>query len=376
MPTTTTEKPFSLLIKPVSFDCNLRCRYCFYLKKEDVFGSQRHCMSDEVLEAMVVNYLQSPQPVYSFGWQGGEPTLAGVDFFRRAVGFMEKHGWPGINYANALQTNGTLLDDKWGEFLAEYRFLVGVSVDGPAVWHDVNRRTADDRGSHSAVLRGLDVLRRHGVEFNVLTLVNNVTVREPLAVYRYLRDDLGVNFHQYIECVEHDAAGKLMPYAVTAEQWGDFLCQIFDEWHAQDQKRVSVRLFDTVLHKLLTGQANTCAASRECGQYLVVEHDGGIYPCDFFVQPDLKLGNVLRQPLAQALASPKARVFAQRKAKTPRQCRSCEFNPYCAGDCPKNRFQDTSLLCAGWKKFYRHALERLKKIAADLQASGMAPPCA
>ncbi|HOG51584.1 MAG TPA: anaerobic sulfatase maturase [Lentisphaeria bacterium] len=367
MPAPKTDKFFSLLVKPVSFDCNLRCRYCFYLGKEALFGSQRHCMSDTVLEAMIVNYLQSRQEVYSLAWQGGEPTLAGVDFFRRAVGFMEKHGQRGVNFANVLQTNGTLLDDAWGEFLAEYHFLVGVSVDGPEACHDLNRRTADGRGTHAAVLRGLDVLRRHGVEFNILTLVNSATVREPLAVYRYLRDELGVAFHQYIECVEYDDAGKLMPYAVTAEQWGDFLCQIFDEWHAHDQERVSVRLFDTILHKLLTDQADTCAASRECDQYLVVEHDGGVYPCDFFVQPDLKLGNVLRQPLAQALSLPRMRAFAQRKAKRLRQCRSCEFNPYCAGDCLKNRFQNASLLCEGWKKFYSHALGRLKQIAADLQ---------
>lgn len=361
---------FSLLVKPVSFDCNLRCRYCFYLKKAEYFGSDRHLMSDQILEKMIANFMSTRQEVYSFGWQGGEPTLAGIDFFRRAVALMEKHGPPGSRCANALQTNGTCLDDAWGEFLARYRFLVGISIDGPPEWHDANRVQPGGSGSHADVMRGMAVLRRHRIDFNVLTLVNALTVREPLTLYRYLRDELGLNYHQYIECVEAEADGTLKPYSITAEAWGDFLCQIFDVWYDTDQNRVSVRLFDTILHKLLTGEANTCAASHHCGQYLVVEHDGSVYPCDFFVQPDYRLGNLQRQPLEQLLHSSTARAFAKRKMQTPSACRSCLYYRYCAGDCTKNRQTDgQSRLCAGWKRFYAHALPRLQHIAAQLQTN-------
>lgn len=367
-------KNFSLLVKPVSFDCNLRCHYCFYLKKEALFGQGRHRMPDPVLERMIASYTSTRQTTYSFGWQGGEPTLAGLDFFQRAVNLMETCAPPGSHCANALQTNGTLLDDAWGEFLARYRFLVGISVDGPPAWHDANRVRASGAGSHADVMRGLAVLRRHRVEFNVLTLVSAVNVADPLTLYRYLRDELGLTYHQYIECVETADDGSLRPCSVTPESWGSFLCRLFDEWYEHDQNRVSVRLFDTILHKLLTGEANTCAASHQCGQYLVVEHDGSVYPCDFFVQPDCRLGNLMRQPLDRLLNSAGARAFAKRKLQTPPACRSCPYYRHCAGDCPKNRRGDGhSRLCAGWQRFYQHALPRLQTIADSLR-TGARPP--
>lgn len=359
---------FSLLIKPVSYRCNLNCRYCFYLEKEQFFGSAA-TISQHVLEQLVSDFMSTSQANYAFAWQGGEPTLAGLDFYREAVRLMQKYGASGKNVSNGFQTNGSLLDDEWAEFFAQYRFLLGVSVDGPAQIHDTNRVNRSGSGTHAAVIRGIEALRRHQVEFNVLTLVNSTNVEEPLSVYRYLRDDLHVNFHQYIECVEFDQKGKLQPFAITAEKWGEFLCTIFDEWYQFDTRRVSVRLFDSILHRIVTGQPNTCAMSKECGQYLVVEHDGGVYPCDFFVRPELKLGIVGKQPLLSMLNSPKAREFAKRKSKVPAMCRNCRFYRFCAGDCPKNRFENHSLLCAGWKIFYEHALDRLLELAEGIKNS-------
>ncbi len=362
------QQVFSLLVKPVACDCNLRCRYCFYLPTEAYFGRGAHRMSDAVLERMIAGYLRTPQPHWTIGWQGGEPTLASVDFFRRAVAWMRQYAPPGATVANALQTNGTLLDDEWGAFLASHRFLVGLSIDGPPELHDANRVTATGAGSHEAVLRGMDVLRRNRVEFNVLTLVNSLNVRHPLEVYRYLRDELQVLFHQYIECVEYEPDGTLRPFAVGGREWGEFLCTIFDEWYAHDVRKVSVRLFDSILHRILYGVPNTCAMGRRCGTYLVVEHDGGVYPCDFFVRPEWRLGRIGDREMGRFFEHPVLRALARRKEKTPAECRSCRWFRFCAGDCVKNRnTENRSALCSGWKMFYEHACDRLEALAETLK---------
>ncbi len=341
-------KDFSLLIKPASFDCNLRCEYCFYLKKEQYFGRGPHRMSDEMLEHMIADYLGGGRQNCSFGWQGGEPTVMGLDFFRRAVRLMQKYGHSGQRIANGLQTNGTLLDDDWAKFLAEYRFLVGVSVDGPPELHNPYRC-----GSHAAVMRGIEALRRHQVEFNVLTLVNSFNVKEPLKIYRYLRDDLGANYLQFIECVDSH-------FALSGEEWGDFLCTIFDEWYEHDAGRVSIRFFDAVLNKIATGNPGMCSMFRECGQYLVVEHDGSVYPCDFYVDSEHRLGRIGEKPLEKFLETPRARAFAKMKSHLNPECRLCPYLRFCAGDCPKNRRGNYSLLCSGYRKFYEYTLERFK----------------
>lgn len=345
--------PFALLVKPVSFDCNLRCKYCFYLQKVDMFGAKKHLMSDVTLKNMIIDYFNTEQQTYSLGWQGGEPTLAGLEFFQKAVDLMQTYGRPGARVANALQTNGTLLDDNWGKFLAKYHFLVGVSVDGPPEIHNLNRSN-----SHDKVLNGIEALRRNNVEFNILTLVNSTNVKEPLKVYRYIRDELKVDFHQYIECVEFDSQGNLRDYAITPKEWGDFLCAIFDEWYNNDSKNVSIRLFDSILHKIIHDMATTCTMSKKCGQYLVVEHDGGVYPCDFFVRPELQLGNVNNSRLVNLLDSSKARTFFNQKLIKDKECKNCKFQKFCAGDCVKNRREGKSFLCEGWKQFYSYTLDR------------------
>ena len=365
-------KPFSLLVKPASFDCNLSCRYCFYLEKEKMFGTERHRMSDAVLEQMISSFMGLDMPCYAFGWQGGEPTLMGLDFFRRAVDLMKQYGKSGKQVSNGLQTNGTMLDDEWCSFLLEYNFLVGISIDGPPEIHDFNRITIGGAGSHELVMRGLAALNRNQVEYNVLTLVNSHSASRPLEIYRYLRDDLKIMFHQYIECSEFDRDGKLMPYSVSPEAWGEFLCKIFDEWYAHDVRQVSVRLFDSILAKMVDGIANVCSIGNNCCQYFVVEHDGSIYPCDFFVQPEWRLGNVDGVDWEAMQNLPLYREFGKRKGMVAEQCSACRYFVLCAGCCQKNRPGrgnmpgELSVLCSGWKMFHEHTVDRFKELAKSI----------
>ncbi len=364
---------FSLLVKPASADCNLRCTYCFYLPKRSLYAqTPRPRMSDEVLEHMIRSYMATTQPTYSFGWQGGEPTLMGAAFFRRVTELQQEHGRPGTVVANGLQTNATLIDDQFAEHLARYRFLVGVSIDGPAHLHDLHRLTIDGRGSHARVLQGLETLRRAKVEFNVLVLVNRQNAAKPGDIYRYLLD-LGVTFHQYIPCVEHDGTGALRPYSIDGAAWGDFLCGIFDEWVKGDVRRVSVRHFDSVLTMLVAGTPNVCHMGADCRQYFVVEHNGDVYPCDFFVEPRLKLGNIMSDSWESLAASPAYRQFGLQKREWNPECDSCPYLRLCAGDCLKHRLygngdpSNMSLLCEGWKRFYGKTLPVFEALASEIR---------
>ncbi len=353
--------PFSLLIKPASGDCNLRCAYCFYLGKSALFGGGNHRMSATTLETLTRNYFACSQPSYTFAWQGGEPTLMGLDFFREAVRLQKKYLPPNAQCANAFQTNGTLITEEWARFFHDEKFLVGISIDGPQALHDLRRRNAHNAGSHAEVMRGLDLLKQHNVEFNVLTLVSASNVSHPRDVYRYLRD-LGVTYHQYIECVEFDAAGKPQPYALQPGQWGEFMCALFDEWVARDTRKISVRLFDSILSRLATGVPTLCPMSGNCCNYFVVETNGDVFPCDFHVEPRLRLGNVARDTFATLLESPLYQQFGRGKDPRSATCSACRFLPLCMGDCPKNRNASGSFLCADWKRFYGHTIERFEQL--------------
>jgi len=363
---------FSLLVKPASADCNLQCSYCFYLDRKSLYpGSARHRMSDEVLDRMIGGYMATRQPAYSFGWQGGEPTLMGPGFFRRVTALQQKHGRAGAVVANGLQTNATLIDDELAEHLARYRFLVGVSLDGPEPIHDRYRVTVDGRGSHARVLQGLETLRRHGVEFNVLVLVTRANAERPAEIYRYLLD-LGVTFHQYIPCVEVDEAGHPQPYSVDGRLWGEFLCGVFDEWARGDVRRVSVRHFDSVLSMLVDGTYGVCHMGTSCCQYFVVEHNGDVYPCDFYVTRALRLGNVMSDGWESLAASPAYRAFGAQKRQWGAGCEACPFLRLCAGDCLKHRLHaghpsNTSLLCEGWKHFYGRTLPAFEALACGIR---------
>lgn len=368
-------RPFSLLVKPISADCNIECEYCFYLEKKNLYpGIPRHQMPGNVLETMIRKYFQTPQPTWAFGWQGGEPTLMGPSFFERIIELQKKHAPPGARITNGLQTNGTLLNDTFAEVLARGKYLVGISIDGPEEVHDLYRRTVSNRGTHAQVIRGLEALRRHNVEYNVLTLVSRANVDRPREVYRYLCD-LGVEYHQYIPCVEFEEDGTPRSYSITGDEWGRFLNGIFDEWVAGDTRRVSIRNFDAVLSMMVHNAAAICTLGTHCRQYFVVEHNGDVYPCDFFVQPEKKLGNVLHDQFPQMWRSPVYREFGRNKKKWNDACDRCEFLRYCHGDCPKNRYvrdedpTQLSVLCSGRQAFFNHTLPEFRRISRTITQS-------
>ena len=367
--TKKVDKPFSLLIKPASADCNLRCEYCFYISRSSLYPeTTTHRMMDEVLTKLIAGYLATDQPQYTFGWQGGEPTLMGVDFFRRVTELQAKYGRSGLSIANGLQTNATLITDELASHLGKYHFLVGVSLDGPAELHDRFRVALNGKGTHAAVLEGIKRLRRHRVEFNVLTLVNSANVNQGREVYQYLCD-LGVQYHQYIPCVELDRNGQALPYTISGQQWGEFLCAVFDQWIASDTRRVSIRLFDAILNQMINGSYHLCHMGGHCGQYFVVEHNGDVYPCDFFVEAPKQLGNITTHSWSELLSSPKYQLFGSQKAQWNDRCSSCQYLRYCSGDCLKYRFygtenpQQLSWLCEGWYQFFDYAIPRLQKLA-------------
>ena len=369
-------RPFTLLIKPTCADCNLRCAYCFYLGKNALYpDTGPHRMSDAVLERLIQSYMATKQPVYTFGWQGGEPTLMGVEFFRKITALQRRYGRPGVAVANGVQTNATLIDDALAAHWAEYRFLVGCSLDGPAELHDRYRRAANGAPTHADVLHGIETLRRHQVEFNILVLVSQANVGKAAEVYRYLTGQ-GFLYHQYIPCVEYDDTGRLLPFAIDGEAWGRFNIELFDAWQADnDTHRVSIRHFDAALVKMVDNGVSLCSMGRDCRQYFVVEHNGDIYPCDFFVESDLKLGNVMDTAWSAAQDSPVYKTFGLRKAAWHRACDACPHLDLCAGDCLKHRPQNSdgspvlSVLCAGWSMFYAHARAGFEALAQSVRES-------
>jgi uncharacterized protein len=316
--------------------------------------------------------MATDQKQYSFAWQGGEPTLMGLDFFKRATVLQAKYGQSGKMVTNGFQTNGTLITGEFARHLGDYKFLVGGSLDGPASIHDVYRKYANGSGTHADVIKGINHLVENKVEFNILTLVSRSNVRKPVEVYRYLCDKSFL-FQQYIECVEFDKNGKLMPYSISGEEWGDFLCEVFDLWFKYDTRRVSIRLFDSIVLKLVDDITNCCPMGTDCRQYFVVEHNGDIYTCDFFVQKDLKLGNIMEDSWQAFLGHHAYEEFGKRKRQWNDLCDKCEYLRFCAGDCPKHRYStginpaSLSELCSGWRKFYSHSLPGFEKLAQEIR---------
>jgi uncharacterized protein len=383
---------FQIMIKPIGPICNLDCAYCYYLEKEKLYGDKKNFrMKDELLESYIRQYIQSQSaPTITFAWQGGEPTLLGVPFFERAVALQTKYG-NGKKIENAFQTNGTLLDDQWGEFLATNGFLIGLSIDGPAEVHDAYRVDKGGQPTHARVLRGLDVLKRHGVEFNTLTVVNRKSAYKPLEVYRYLKE-IGSQYLQFIPIVEEIAAEPdtsglrlLKPYAhgqtavsewsVEPLQYGIFLQTIFDEWVRADVAQTFVNLFDVALESWMGMDQSLCVFARTCGSALVMEHNGDLYSCDHFVYPDNKLGNILERPLAALAVLPQQVRFGRAKeVGLPADCIECDVRFACNGECPKHRFLKTTsgepglnYLCAGYKHFFHHIDPYMRFMANELK---------
>jgi len=365
-------KEFSLLIKPSSADCNMNCHYCYYLEKSSLYPENNiHRMTKSTLERIVSSYMRTPQPCYTFGWQGGEPTIMGLDFFKTVVELQRRYGKPGSLVLNGLQTNATLIDEKLAKHLAEYKFLVGVSLDGPEYIHNHYRKLLNGQGTFKRVMEGIETLRKNNVEFNILVLVNDFNVTKAEQIYRFLVKN-GFYYHQYIPCVEFDSKGNLKPYSINGDQWGNFLIQIFDLWYTWDMYKVSIRFFDSILNKLVNGKETICPMGNECNHYFVVEYNGDIYPCDFYVQRNLKLGNILTHSFEELLNSPLFKNFGKSKLEFNNQCSKCDYLELCFGDCLKYRnfknksSKNLSLLCSGWKMFFNHSIYYFKKITQQL----------
>ncbi len=361
-------KPFSLLIKPASADCNLRCRYCFYLNHMDENRKTR--MSSKTLEILVKSYMQTPQPQYTLAFQGGEPTLMGLPWFEKLIELEKKYAPPGASVANTVQTNGTLINREMAAFFARYNFLLGLSMDGPPALHDHFRQTAGGGPSHHLVDRGIKLLRDQGVEYNILVLVNSINVSHPDEIFDYFHQR-GERHLQFIPCVEFEKDGiSPLPWSLGPEAWGSFMVRIFDAWY-KHRYEVSLRFFDSILNKLLVNRPTTCDMDRNCCQYFVVEYDGKVYPCDFFVQDHLCLGNIKTGNWNAFLRHKSYRRFGAEKLGFIKECHSCPYLNFCWGDCPKNRsgrnHKGLSRLCDGWKLFYAHALPRLRGLADEIR---------
>ena len=372
------EAPFLVMAKPAGPTCNLACDYCYYLAKRDLFPpGERFRMSEEVLEAYVRSYIGAhPGPVVQFVWHGGEPTLAGIGFYRRAVELQKRHLPEGWQCVNNLQTNGTLLDDDWCAFLAEEHFAVGLSIDGPEGLHDAFRHDRHRRGSHAKAMRGLRRLRAHGIEPDVLCTVNAANAGAPLDVYRFFLDE-GVRWLQFLPVVERTGGTSVSSRSVGAQDFGDFLCEVFDEWVRYDVERIAVQTFLEALLVLTGKPADLCVMAETCGLALALEHDGSIYACDHFVDLPHRLGNLLdpapeqHAALAAAVGSAAQVTFGRaKKDLLPRWCKDCPVLSLCNGGCPKDRFLTTAdgepglnYLCAGYRAFFTHALPTLTQMA-------------
>ena len=392
---------FHVLAKPTGSICNLDCTYCFFLSKEQLYPGDRFRMPDEVMRAWIEQVIAGHRtPEVTIALQGGEPTLMGVDFLRRVVAHARDVAGPGRRLEFTLQTNGTLLDDEWCEFLAANEVLVGLSLDGPAEMHDAYRVDKQGRPTYERVRAAWDLLQRHGVATNVLCSVHAANADHGVAVYRHLRDDLGVRFIQFIPIVERvtettvtiaeqgwgeraadrplyvQAGTGTTGRSVTPEAWGRFLVDVFDEWVVRDVGEVFVTMFDAALAAWVGLPSPMCIFAERCGTAIALEHNGDVYSCDHYVEPDHRLGNIATSTLVELVASPQQRAFGAAKADLPRQCRDCEVRFACHGECPRNRFATTvdgeaglNHLCAGYYAFFTH-VDRPMRIMADLLRRG------
>ena len=372
-----------VLSKPTGAICNLDCSYCFFLDKEELYPGSKFRMTDELLETYIRQLIEAHKtPEVTVAWQGGEPTLMGVDFFRKAIAYQEKYRKPGMTFENTLQTNGTLLNDEWCEFFKENNYLIGLSLDGPRELHDANR--VDKKGSPTfdRVMRGLRLLQKHGVEYNILTTVNRINAAHPLEVYRFLRDEVKTTWIQFIPVVERiNEDGKTLyqqgttvsENSVLPEQFGNFLTTIFDEWVRKDVGKIFVQTFEAAVRSWLNMPTGMCFFSPTCGTGVALEHNGDLYSCDHFVEPDYLLGNIQENSMAELVSRDRQFKFGQDKLDTlPKYCQQCEVRFACHGECPKHRFIHTpdgepglNYLCAGYKHFFTHIDEPLK-IIVDL----------
>ncbi|HNU05779.1 MAG TPA: anaerobic sulfatase maturase [Anaerolineae bacterium] len=424
---------FHLLAKPSGATCNLDCAYCFFLSKEMLYPGSRFRMADAMLESYIRQLIEAHQtPQVNVAWQGGEPTLMGLDFFRRSIEYAERYRKPGMQIEYTIQTNGTLIDDDWAAFFRQHNFLVGISIDGPRAMHDAYRVDKGGQPTFDKVMRGLGLLQKHGVEYNTLTTLHHANADHPVEVYRFLRDDCGSGYQQYIPIIErldhsddasdhasanaplspslpppvtpapwtswrdrplYTQAGDLVTdRSVTAEQYGRFLIGVFEEWVRRDVGAVYVQMFDVALANWVGEPSGLCVHSKTCGLALALEHNGDLYACDHYVEPAYRLGNIAETPMIELIASPQQQKFGQDKFDTlPRYCLECDVRFACHGGCPKDRFCEAprspgggvgsgspdgepglNYLCAGYKLFFHH-IDQPMRFMADMLRRGRAP---
>ena len=401
-PTTTswqrefTQQMLHVMAKPIGPICNLDCEYCYYLHKEELYPATKSWrMPGETLATYIQQYIEAQPPGtedITFAWQGGEPTLLGLEFFERVVELQKEFAPPGRRIANALQTNGVLLDETWAEFFKQEQFLIGLSIDGPAEMHDQYRYDKKGRGTFQSVLKALQLLKQYEVEFNALVVVNRVNSLHGKRVYTYLRDN-GVEFMQFIPIVERRGIGHhtesesasetdhpwdhlVSSRSVVPEHFGQFLCDVFDEWVKRDVGRIFVQIFDQALAAWMGLEPSLCVFRKRCGRALAIEHNGDLYCCDHFVEPDYRLGNIHDLPIIDLASSQRQLEFGVAKESTlPQYCVACEVRFACNGECPKNRFIETpdgeaglNYLCEGYRRFFHHIDPLMQQMAAELKA--------
>lgn len=406
----TGQRRFHAMAKPIGSTCNLGCDYCYYLSKvalPDGPGTGR--MSDATLETFIRQYIEGVTgPEVVFSWQGGEPTLLGLDFFRKAVALQQRYTKPGQKIENDLQTNGTLLDDEWCAFLKAHRFLVGLSIDGPKDVHDRFRVTKGRQPTFDKVMNAVQLLAKHGVPFNTLTCVHRFNARRPIDVYRFLRQEVGSTYLQFIPIVEHKGFERIAPHhwdaaalprdgepearpghpdrvvtdwSVDPEDWGYFLCRVFDRWLSRDLGKVLVNQIETLVSQHLGAGPQMCVYGEFCGKGLAVEHDGSVYACDHYVYPEYRLGDVHHDQLERLAFSRQQVQFGYAKSESlPEYCRNCAYLSDCWGECPKNRVIRTpdgepglNYLCRGLKAFYAHALPQVERIVTEIRRAPSKP---
>lgn len=370
---------FNLIIKPTGAQCNLACEYCYFLKKENLYKGSRFRMGDEILETFIRQYLESqPSGEVYFTWQGGEPTLMGVPFFKKAVALQQRYLAPGQTVKNALQTNGHFLDEDWCRFLKVNDFLVGLSIDGPPRLHDAHRKDKAGQGTHVRTLFGLELLNKHGIKTNILACISDANVCEPVEVYRYFRDTLGMQHLQFIPIVERanktgsQRGEKLTSRSISGKAYGEFLISIFNEWVSRDVGSIFVQLFEVCVGVWLGMPASICIFGEICGSCLAIEHTGDLFACDHYVQPDALLGSVLNKTISEMTVSSQQQTFGMnKKTALPEKCQRCDVRFICNGGCPKNRIlppknesQPINHLCEGYQTFFRHIDKPLKMMAA------------
>lgn len=384
-------KPLYVMLKPAGAHCNLACKYCYYLEKNNLYqNSHRHLMTDEMLEQFTREYIEAQtMPQVLFTWHGGEPLMRSIDFYKKALALQKKYAH-GKQIDNVIQTNGTLLTDEWCEFFAQNHWLVGISIDGPQEYHDHYRVTPAGKPSWEKVMQGISLLKKHRVEWNAMAVVNAYNAEHPLEFYHFFRDN-GCQYLQFTPIVERltehedgrtlasladDREIPLADASVTPQQWGNFLCTIFDDWVRHDVGKTFVEIFDCTLANWMGVLPGICAYSKECGHAGVMEHNGDVYSCDHFVFPKYKLGNIRDQSLIDMLYGEKQQVFSRLKhTSLPRQCKECDMEFACHGECPKNRFEKDkygepglNYLCQGYYQYYTHVAPYMDFMKRELLA--------